>query len=154
MVMNRQDKIVVTAAIVLLAYALSLSLLGPVVSSLQTNKTIASSGSVRAIGVGVYWNANGTNPVTSLNWGMINPNSTQSKICYIENTGNQTLTLSMSTSSWSPANCTLFMQFGWNLTGATLSAGQTKAALLSLEVLPSVEGITTFSFDVTIIGSS
>jgi hypothetical protein len=154
MIMKRQDKIVVTAAIVLLAYTLSLSLLGPVVSSLQTNKTIASSGSVRAMGVGVYWNSNGTNPVTSLNWGMISPNSTESETCYIENTGNQTLTLSMSASSWSPANCTLFMQLSWNLTGATLSGGQTKAALFSLEVLPSVEGITAFSFDVTIVGSS
>jgi hypothetical protein len=152
--MQTQDEIVIIATLVLLTYTLSLSLVGPVVSSLQTNKTIGSYGSVKAVGVGVYSDSDCTTPVTSLNWGMMSPNSTQSIKCYVKNTGNQNLTLSMSTSSWNPANCTQYMTFSWNLAGATLGAGQNKTAVFTLAVSAFVQGITSFSFDVTIVGSS
>ena len=152
--MKKQDKIVVIATILFLSYTLSLSLLGPVVSSLQTNKTIGSSGSIRAIGVGVYSDSGCTTPLKSLNWGTISPNSTQNIMCYVKNTGNTTLTLSMSASNWNPANCTKFMTISWNLQNATLNAGQNKQAAFTLAVSPSIQGITNFSFNVTIIGSS
>jgi len=154
MIMNRQDKIVVIATVVFLTYTLSLSVLGPVVSSLQTNKTIGSSGSIKAIGVGVYSDSGCTSPLKSLNWGMISPNSTQSISCYIKNTGNQTLTLSMSTSNWNPANCTKYMTFTWNLQNATITSGQVKSAAFTLMVSATIQGITNFSFNVTIAGGS
>jgi hypothetical protein len=152
--MKKQDKIVIVAAIAFLAYTLTLSLFGPVVSSLQASKTLGNTGSVTAIGVEVYQNSNGSNPVTSFNWGQISPNSTKTETCYIENTGNQSLTLSMSASSWSPTNCTQYMTLSWNLAGATLSGGQIKTAVFTLTVSPTIQGITNFSFDVTIVGSS
>ena len=152
--MKKQDKIVIIATVVLLTYTLSLSFLGPVVSSLQASKTLGNNGSVTAVGVGVYWNSNGTDPVASFDWGMISPNTNRTETCYVENTGNQNLTLSMSTSSWNPTNCTQYMTFSWNLAGATLSAGQIKTAVFTLEISPSVQGITNFSFEITIVGSS
>jgi hypothetical protein len=154
MIMKKQDKIVVTATILFLTYTLSLCLLGPVVSSLQANKTIGSSGSIQAIGVGVYSDSGCTTALKSLNWGMISPNSTQNITCYVKNTGNQTITLSMSSSNWNPANSTKFMIFTWNLQNTTLTAGQSKPAVFTLAVLASIQGITNFSFNVTIVGSS
>lgn len=151
--MQRHDKIVVAATVGLLAYTLLLFSLGPVVSSLLTTKTLGNTGSVKAVGVGVYWNSNGTNPVTSFNWGMLNPNSTESITCYIENSGNAVLTLSMSTANWNPSNATLYMTFGWNLGGQTLNPGQIKQAVFTLQVSASVTGITNFSFDVIIVGT-
>lgn len=151
--MKRQDKILATAAVGLLTYTLLLSFLGPVISSLQTNKTLGNQGSVKAVGVGVYWNSNGTNPVTSLNWGMIDPGSNKSLTFYVKNEGNQILTLSMSASNWNPSNCTQFMTLSWNLNGATLNPGQTKTATFTLVVSASIKGITSFSFDLTIVGS-
>ncbi len=154
MSMKKQDKMLVIAALGLLSYTLLLSFLGPVVSSLQASKKLGNQGTVTAVGVGVYWNANGTNAVTSFNWGTINPNSSESITCYIKNTGNQVLTLSMSASNWNPQNCTQFMTFSWNLSGSTLNPGQIKTATFTLAVSASTQGITSFSFDVTIIGSS
>jgi len=151
--MQRHDKILVAATAGLLAYAFLLSFLGPVVSSLVTNKTLGNSGSVKAIGVAVYWNSDGTNPVTSFNWGMLDPNSTKTQTCYIKNEGNSVLTLSMTTSNWVPLNAPQYMKLSWNLGGQTLSAGQTKQAIFTLQIFANVTGITNFSFDVTIVGT-
>jgi hypothetical protein len=155
MTMKKQDKMVVIAAVGLLSYALLLSFLGSVVSSLQTNKMLGNSGSVSAVGpLGVYWNPNGTNATTSFNWGTITPNSTKSIACYVKNQGNQTLTLSMSTSNWNPSNCTQFMTLNWNLTGSTLNPGQIKTAKFTLAASALIQGIYSFSFDVIVAGSS
>ena len=156
MVMKRQDSIVVIAAVGFLVYTLLLSFLGPVVSSLQTNRKLGNQGSVKAVGVNVYWFSNGSGPVSSFDWGMMDPNSSKSITCYIKNEGDQVLTLSMSVpaSSWNPSNCTQFMTLSWNLAGATLNPGQTKTATFTLTVSASISGIADFSFDVIIVGSS
>jgi hypothetical protein len=154
--MQRHDKILVAATIGLLAYTCLLSFLGPVVSSLVTNKTLGNTGSVNAVGVGVYWNSTGTNPVTSFNWGMLDPNSTKTITCYIKNEGNQVLTLSMTTANWNPSTATQYMTFSWNLGGQTINPGQIKQAIFTLQIFANATsgGITNFSFDVTIIGTS
>ncbi|MEM2111555.1 MAG: hypothetical protein QXX08_06725 [Candidatus Bathyarchaeia archaeon] len=151
--MKRHDSILVVACVGLLVYALLLSFLGPVVSSLLTNKTVANQGTITAIGVGVYWNSNGTNAVTSFNWGMIDPGGNKSITCYIKNEGTRMVTLTMYTSNWSPTNATQYMTFSWNLEGQTLNPGQIKQAIFTLQVSASIQGITNFSFDVTIVGS-
>jgi hypothetical protein len=40
---------------------------------LESSRTISSSGTIKAIGVEVYWDAEGTNPVTSVDWGNPEP---------------------------------------------------------------------------------
>lgn len=152
--MQRHDKILAVATIGLLTYTFLLSSLGPAVSSLVTNKTVGNSGSVKAIGVNVYWNSNGTGPVTSFNWGMFDPDSTKTQTCYIKNEGNTALTLSMSTSNWSPINAPNYMKFSWNVGGQTVNPGQIKQATFTLQVFANVTGINTFSFDTTIVGTS
>jgi hypothetical protein len=151
--MKKSDSILIIATIGLLAYVLFLSLLGPAMSSAQMSKTIGNAGSVTAVGVGVYWNSDGTNPVSSFSWGMIDPGTNESITCYIKNEGNSAVTLSMSTSSWNPSNATQYMTLSWNLGGATLTPGQIKAATFTLAVSASVHGITSFSFNIIIVGS-
>jgi hypothetical protein len=151
--MQRNDKVLVAATIGLLAYTLLLSFLGPALSALQANKTLGNTGSVKAIGVAVYWYGNGTGPVTSFNWGMVNPGTIMNITCYIKNPGNQPETLSMNTSNWNPANATTYITLSWNLAGQTLNSGQIKQAVFTLQILASVIGITNFSFDVAIAGT-
>jgi len=153
MVMQRHDSIVVIAAIGFLVYTLLLSTLGPVVSSLLTNRTIGNTGSVRAVGVGVYWDYNGTSTVNAFDWGFIEPGANKTITCYVKNVGNQVVTLSMSTSNWNPQNATQFMTLSWNREGTTLNPGQIITATFTLAVSASTQGITNFSFDVTITGS-
>jgi hypothetical protein len=152
--MQKHESMVIGASIGFLVYSLLLSALGPVVSTLQTNRTFGNTGSVKAIGVGVYWDQSCTNTVQSFNWGMIEPNSTQSLVCYVRNEGDQIVTLTMYTSNWNPASAAQYITLSWNLQNATLNVGQVRTATFTLAVSASVQGITSFSFDTTIIGSS
>lgn len=152
--MQKHDKILVTAAIGLLTYTFLLSSLGPVVSSLVTNKTLGNTGSVKSVGVNVYWNSNGSNATTSFNWGMLDPDSTKSFIVYVKNEGNSVLTLSMTTSNWNPPSASQYMKLTWNVAGQAVNPGQIKQATFTLQVFANVTGINTFNFDVTVVGTS
>lgn len=151
--MRRHDSILIIATIGLLVYALLLSFLGPVVSSMLTNRTLESRGTVKAIGVGVYWDNNCTNVVQAFNWSIVDPGSTKNISCYIKNEGNHMVILSMYASNWNPPNATQYMTFSWNLEGQTLNPGQIILATFTLEVSPDITEITDFSFNVTIVGS-
>jgi hypothetical protein len=151
--MQRHDKILVAATTGLLVYTLLLSFLGPTVASLVASAKVGNTGSVKAIGVGVYSDSLCTSPVTSFTWGMLNPNSTSTKTCYIKNSGNSNVTLSMSTSNWIPSNASSYITFNWNLQNQILTSGQVKQATFTLTVSSSVTGITNFSFDITIVGT-
>jgi len=151
--MQRHDKIVVAAATGLLVYTLLLSFLGPTVASLMTSTKLSNSGAIKAIGIGVYSDNTCTIPLTSLNWNTLNPNSTNTINCYIKNTGDSNDTVTMSTSGWNPSTAPTYLTFSWNLQNQVLTAGQIKQATFTLTVSPSITGITTFSFNVTITGT-
>jgi hypothetical protein len=148
--LEKRESIVVGAAVALVLYTLSLSLLGPVVTAALRNQTISNVGSVMTIGVGVYWDQAATNPVSSINWGTIEPGSNVNKTVYIRNEGNAAATLSMATSNWNPANASSYMALSWNYGGQTLAVNEVKQVKLTLSISPSIAGITNFSFDITI----
>jgi len=147
---RKGERIVAIAALALVVYILTLSLIGPVMSTVQTNRTISNAGAVKAIGVGVYWDQACTNAVTSINWGTIEPGSTVNKTCYIRNEGNSVSTLSLQTSNWNPSNATDYMNLIWDYGGQSISPDEAVRVTFTLSVLSSVQNITSFSFDITI----
>lgn len=148
--MERKEGIVAGAAVALILYTLSLGLLGPVVSAALRNQTIANAGSVKAIGVGVYWDQSCLNTVTSIDWGVLEPDSNVNKTVYIRNEGNIAATLSMATSNWNPSSASDYMTLSWDYGGQTLDANEVIQVELTLSVSASITGITSFSFDITI----
>ena len=149
--MKRKESIVAGAAVALVLYTLALTAFGPLVSSAITNnKTVSSNGSVKGVGVGVYWNQACTNATSSISWGILDPGSNVNKTIYIRNEGNTAATLSMTTSNWNPTNASSYMTLSWNYGGQTLSVNQVVQVKLTLSVSSSVTGITNFSFDITI----
>jgi len=151
--LERNESIVVGAAIALVMYTLALSMLGPVASALLANRTVSNTGTVKAVGVGVYWDQALTNPVSSINWGTLEPGSSVNKTVFIRNEGNTGATLSMTTSNWNPSGASSYMTLSWNYGGQTLSAGQVVQVRFTLSVSSSITGITGFSFDITIAAS-
>ena len=152
--MKRKESIVAGAAVALVLYTLALTAFGPLVSSaIMNNKTVSSSGSVKGVGVGVYWNQACTNVTSSISWGMLDPGSNVNKTIYIRNEGNTAATLSMTTSNWNPTSASSYMTLSWNYGGQTLSVNQVVQVKLTLAVSSSVTGITNFSFDITITAS-
>jgi len=151
--LERKEGVVVGAAAALVLYTLALGLLGPVVSSALMNRTISNTGSIKAIGVGVYWDQACTNPVSSINWGVLEPGSNVSRTVYIRNEGNTAARLAMTASNWSPPNASSYIALSWDYGGQTLNVSEVIQVTLTLSVSANIAGITSFSFDITITAS-
>jgi hypothetical protein len=151
--LERKEGIIAGATVALVIYALTLSLLNPAMSAIQTSKTLSNSGSVRGIGVGIYQYSNCTSPVSSFNWGLLDPGASINKTVYIRNEGNSPATLSMAASNWNPSSASSYMALSWNYGGQTLSVNQVIQVKFTLSVSSSVSGITNFSFDITVTAS-
>src|SRR3990170_7137218 len=105
---NKHEVLVVIAAVILVVYTLALSTLTQVMSSVQTNTRISNQGSLKTVGVGVYWDSGLTNRVSSIDWGLLEPGSNVNKTVYARNEGNAAAVLSMTTSNWSPSNASTY----------------------------------------------
>jgi len=153
--LKSKEFIVAGATLTLVTYVLALSLVGQVLSALQTTRTVSNTGTVKAIGVGVYWESGCINPVTLINWTTLEPGQKVNKTVYIKNTSNVPVTLSMTTpySSWNPPTASNYITCTWNSEGKSLNVNQVTPAVLTLSVRNNITGITTFSFNIVIIGS-
>jgi len=148
--LERKESVVLGAGAALVLYTLALIVLGPIVSSALTNRTISNTGSVKATGLGVYWDQSCTNAVSSIDWGALQPSSNASRTVYIRNEGNTAVTLSMTTSNWNPSSASTYINLSWISGGSALNVGQVIQAPLTLSVSADITGITNFSFDITI----
>jgi len=152
--LERKEGLVVGAAVGLVFYTLALIVLGPtVVTALTGNRNVSNTGSIKAVGVGVYSDQACTNPVSSLSWGVLNPGSSANKTVYIRNESNVAATLSKTQSNWNPSNASNYITLTWNYNGQTLSANQVVPAQFTLSVASNIAGITSFSFDITLTAS-
>jgi len=143
----------ITVGIVFAVAAVGL-VVGVLVSALLVaNRTVSNNGTVKAVGVGVYWNSACTNETTSINWGNLEPSMTRSYPVYVKNNGTIPATLSIATSNWNPTSASSHLAFSWNCTGYNLGSGGVATGVLTLTVSPNISGITSFSFDITIIGT-
>jgi len=136
-----------------LAFVLGVAFTFTALSMMQSTWHVSSHASLKALGVEVYWNPDQTAPVTSINWGILEPGDTKNVTVYIVNTGNVPNTLSISTGNWQPAGAADFITLTWNYNGSFLAVAETRQVILSLHTSPNITGITTFSFDITITGS-
>lgn len=132
---------------------LLIGLLGTTLSLVQTSRTVASMGSLKGVGVGIYWDPACANRTSSINWGLLESGSNKSVLIYVRNEGNAASTLSKATQNWNPSTAPRYMALSWNYSGQTLSVNQVLPVKLTLVVLPSVAGIASFSFDITIIAT-
>ena len=142
---------IVGGAVALVIFVLAM--LGPVMSLVQSSKTISSSGSIRGIGVGIYQYQNCTSPVSSIDWGMLDPGSNKNVTVYIRNEGNSASNLTMNSADWNPSTASNYITLTWNYTGQTLSVGQVIPVKFTLSVSSSISGITDFSLETTITAS-
>ena len=151
---NNLEVKVVAATLVLIVYVMTLSVLTQVKSAVQTNTSISNAGSVKTVGVGVYWDASLTNKVASIDWGLLEPGSNMNKTVYIRNEGNAAAVLSITTSNWSPSNAASYLSLNWDYQGQIINVNEVVQVKLTLSALSSINGITSFSFDITIVASS
>ncbi len=117
-----------------------------------TNRALSSSGSIRALNVGVYSDYACSQSLGSLDWGDLSPGDTVNRTIYVKNTGSAEISLSMTTTGWSPAGANGPLTLVWNRENTKLGAGEVTTATLSLAVSESITDITTFSVQILISG--
>ena len=142
---------IATVALILL----SAFMISQVISAIQLSSTISNVGTLKlSADMGLYWDSGFTNAVTALNWESMLPGTTKSYSIYIRNEGSLPLTLSMSTSNWSPSSASNYLNLNWKyVDGQTIGAGKSGQVTLTLAVSRSVTGISSFNFDLTAEGS-
>jgi hypothetical protein len=151
--LKKNESIVVVATLALIFYALTLSVISQVTSSLQSNRTMPSVGEVKAIGVGIYWDQSCTTEVSSIEWGVLEPGSSKNVTVYIRNEGNSAANLTMNTSNWNPANASDYIDLSWDYQGQVINVNEVLEVTFTLIVSSEIQGITSFSFDIIIVGS-
>lgn len=120
---------------------------------LTTQKTIPGTGSIKGVGLGVYWDLPCTNATSSLDFGQLEPGSSKNFTLYLKNEGNSVLTLNMTSENWSPANAADYMTLTWNREGQQISPDEVIAFVITLSVSEDITGISSFSLDIIISGT-
>jgi len=143
------QKATIGAVLAIAVMGLMVSALGALVAT----RTISNSGSVTAVGVGVYSDSACKTALTAISWGTVNPGDVKNYTVYVKNEGTVSVTLSMTVSNWNPPSASSYITLTWNQEKSTLTAGQVVPAVLTLSVSSSVSGVTSFSFDITITGT-
>ena len=100
--------------------------------------------------IGVYWNAEGTSPVSTINWGNVSLGSEKDVSVYVKNLGPDALILSMNTSAWNPSAASLKMYLCWDYNGEQVGSGSIVKVTLKLFVSPDISGVHNFSFDINV----
>jgi hypothetical protein len=134
-------------------FAIVLASIGVVYALTSVSVYLNSVGTVKALGVGVYWDSACSQAVSSIDWGLADPGSVKNVTIYIRNEGNAPITLSLQTSNWNPSNAADYIALSCNYDGQAISANQVIAVTLTLSISPNIQGITTFSFDIVIVGN-
>jgi len=152
---NREKRVFIVLALMsIIIVAVSVLFLTNITGGLlQRSTTVGSTGAVKGVGVGVFWDSKCTNRVSSINWSLVEPGSLNNATVYIRNEGNAPVTLSLKTENWNPISASNNLTLNWNYAGQNISPNEAVQVKLTLVVSSSIKGITNFSFDIIITGT-
>lgn len=152
--MRKRDLLITGATLTLLTYTIVLSFTGQALSALQTRRTVSNAGEIKTIGVGIYTDSGCSDILSSINWGTLEPGSDKTFTYYIQNCGNSPSTLTLQTSNWNPPEANTYISLSWDYNGQVLNVDEVIEVTFTLSVSPTIEQITSFNFDISIIGTS
>ena len=151
--MNAENTQKIFATIMLAVLGVGIATAITVLGVLSNSKNIQSSGTVRAVNIGVYWDSGCTNATSTIGWGMLSPGESTNVTVYLRNGGNVALRSNLTVQNWVPTGSSSYIGLVWNMENQTIAVGSVVTAVLTLSVSPSITGITDFSFDITITGT-
>jgi hypothetical protein len=113
---------------------------------------IYNYGTIRVIGVEVYADADLTQILDRIEWGVLDPGENKSYSAWIKNIGNDAQKLVTWTEAWSPVNASDWISLSWDYVGSWVAANASVPVVLTLHVDANIEGVTNFSFDIWVKG--
>ena len=120
---------------------------------LSSTQTVTSSGMIAAVNIGVYNDAGCTQACSSVDWGTLAPGASTSKTIYLKNTGTVPVTLSMTTTSWTPSNANTYLTLAWNRQNAIVAPNTSVIATLTLTASANAGNLTTFTVSIVLTGT-
>ena len=111
---------------------------------------LRNQGQVIAIGIEAYEDEELTNPLTSIDWGTFIPGQTKNITCWIYNSGNTPVMVSIWVDNWNPKTASYYLSFDNDYNGTTIEPETSFPVIFTLSVSQDVRDITTFNFDIFI----
>jgi len=129
--------------------------------SKTSNLTVPSLGTVKTIGVEVYWDQNRENKTGTIDWDEVWLGSSKNVTLYIQSVSNYKITINLNVTDWNPANISEYMTLSWDYNGTLFNPGETIQVTLTLSIPSSQsfvrylidEKVQNFSFDIHIVAS-
>jgi len=140
-------------ALAIYALVITVIAISTVTALLTTQRTIQGSGSIKGVGLGIYWDLACTNTTSSLDFGQLEPGSSKNFTLFLRNEGNSALTLNMTTENWNPTNAADYLTLTWNREGQQVNPDEVVGFVIILYVSEDITGISTFSFDIIVSGT-
>lgn len=140
--------------IAIYAVVASVLLVTAILAVLTVQWSMQGTGSIRGVGLGVYWDPECTNATSSLDFGLLTPGSSRDFDLYLRNEGDLDLNLSMTSENWDPANATDYLTLTWDREGQQIIPDEVIACVITLYVSEDIEGISSFSLDIIVSGIS
>ena len=137
----------------IIALIIGMMLIGVALGILYKYRSIWNNGTIKAIGIEVYQDANATIPLTNIEWGYLDPGENKSVTIYVKNEGSMDVTLSKYEDAWEPIEAGKYVSLTWDYDGYTLEPSGVYSVVITLNVDEAVEDVTSFTFSVTIVGS-
>jgi len=100
----------------------------------------------------IYHESGCTNPVSSVDWGMVEPGGSSNVTVYVKNLEDIGVTLYLTTQNWDPSEASQYVSLGWNYTGVALEPEECIPIELTLTVSANATGLTDFSFEIVVTG--
>jgi len=117
---------------------------------ISSQARIHSIGTLKAVGVEVYWDSDLTQPVTEIQWGLLEPGQNKTIGLFLKSTANVPSTITLSTGNWTPSEATNYIGLEWNYDGSVLNPDDVIPVDLTLVTSPYTTGIKDFTFDIII----
>lgn len=139
---------------VLMIYVLVASVLvASTFAVITIQKSVPGSGSIKGVGLGIYWDLQCRNETTSVDFGLLEAGTQKDFTLYLKNEGNADLTLSMTAQNWNPTRASDYISLTWNREGQEISPSQVTSFVLRLSVSSNIQDVNSFGVDITIYGT-
>jgi hypothetical protein len=116
---------------------------------------VKQSFAVESYSVGVYWDTECTNPVTSVDWGELTPGSTSNAEMFVRNQELESAAyIFLWTERWMPKEAANDIKLSWDYDGRKIAPAASLPITLTLDVDDDIYGVTDFSFDITLFAAT
>lgn len=152
------DKKIVKIIITIVILVFCLTLITPAISKrpqfIVKNQKLSNQGSINRSGsIEIYWDNKATKRINSIDWGILNPDTTKTITIFIQNKEKEQITLSYYTSNWRPIEIAPYLTLNWDYDGQTIQFKDILQITFSLTVSENIQTNSDFNFDITILST-